>query len=315
MAYQTGVPGSTQNLIDTFISWLTSQGGFTLGNSWTFSSTAGSPDNDYGSINYTARALLRDSQCMLLAWKTTSPDFIWLNSSTNNPTSGRINAQTSCSQSSQGIELGTSPITYHMFSDGNGSHCVVEWLGGVFQHINVGYLEKYGSWVGGVYVSGTYWNRSSTNGANFYPWDSAPYHSRPFDASASGSVWNFGHIRADYLSQKVAVFGKDSATGNIAVGLPMLTRYMIDRSPNAYNGRAALVPIEVLLGLEDDTRPSYWIPLGRVSNAAYINITNLNPVDTILTDWMVFPLSAKNSGGSVASGYINSMNIGMAYRK
>ena len=314
MAYSTGVPSSTQNLIDTFITWLTSQGGFTLGNTWTFS--AGSTSVDSGSgTGYTARALLRNGQYLLLAWKTTSPDFLWMNSSTNNPSTGLINAQTNCAQYSQPIELGTAPIKYHMFSDGNGSHCVVEWKGGAFQHINVGHMEKYGAWVGGLYATGTYWNRSNVTGSNLYAWDSTAYHSRPFDAQASSSISPTGHMRIDYLSQKVAVFGKSSQTGNTAAGCPMLNRYAIDRAPNAYNGRAVLSPIEVWLGLEDSLSPTYWIPVGRVSNAAYINIGNLNPADTILTDWMVFPLSSKNSGGTVAAGYVNSGNYGMAYKK
>lgn len=314
MAYQTGTPASTQNLIDTLINWLTSQGGFTLGNTWTFGGATNTPDTA-SSTNYTARALSRDSQYLLLAWKTTAPDFLWLNSSTNNPTSGLIKSQTNSVDNSQGIEIGTTPLTYHMFSDGNGSHCVVEWKGGAFQHINVGYLEKYGTWVGGLYATGTYWNRTNVNGANLHPWDSNGWHSRPFDSNASGSVSNFGHIRADYLSQKVAVFGKQSPAGNYAAGFPMFSKYALDRCPNSYNGRAVLAPIEIMLGLEDAASPTYWIPLGRVNNAAYINIANLNPGDTILTDWMIFPLSAKNSGGTVASGYVNSVNAGMAYKK
>lgn len=315
MAYQTGAPANTTNLISTLIAFLVSDGGFTMGNTWSFTASSNNADTA-GSTSYTARALVRDGQYVLLAWLTTNPNFLYLNTSSNNPTSGRINAQVAGSTTSLPVELGTAPIRYHMFSDGDATNCVVEWLGSVFQHINIGYLSKYGSWSGGVYVSGSYWNRAATTtgGTNYHPWDSQ-FHVRPFDGLTNSSTSFSSTIRVSYLSLPIAQFGDSSGNGNTAFGLQLFSRYMIDRSPNAYNGRSVLAPIEVLLGLEDSTNPSYMVPLGRVNNAAYINIQNLTPLETILTDWMVFPLSAKNSGGSVASGYINSGNYGIAYRK
>lgn len=320
MAYQTGAPANTTNLITTFINWLVSDGGFTLANTWTFNASASNADSGTIGAAYTARALSRGGAYVTLAWKTTSPDFLYLNTSTNNPTTGRLNQQTNSSSNgsslgSMRVELGTTPLRYHMFSDGNHSHCAVEWLGGVYQHINVGSLTKYGTWTGGLYVSGTYWDRIQSIVGNYTAWDDFN-HVRPFDAKLSSSGGSYSHIRVNYLSQNVAHFGNNSIIGNAAFGLQLWDKkYTLDRSPNAYNGRALLVPIEVTLGLEDSTNPTYHIPLGRVENCAYINITNLNPGDTILTDWMVFPLSAKNSGGTTAAGYINSLNYGIAYRK
>lgn len=311
MAYQTGTPPSTTNFISTLINYLVSDGGFALGNTWTFTSnTASNPDSPGSNANFTARALSRDGQYVLLAWLTTNPGFLYLNTSSNNPTSGQLNAQSDCSNTSMYVELGTAPIRYHFFTDGMATHCALEWLGGVFQHINIGYISKYGSWTGGVYVSGTYWART---GSTDYPAWGSGSHARPFDGITNSG--RNGIIRVSYLSQQVAQFGYQSGTGNIAFGMPLLTRYMLDRSPNAYNGRAVLAPIEIFLGLTDSNTPSAMIPLGRVDNCAYINIANLNPLDTILTDWMIFPLSAKNSGGTVSSGYINSGNYGIAYRK
>lgn len=319
MAYQTGAPANTTNLITTFINWLVSDGGFTLANTWTFNASDSNPDN-IGGTAYTARALSRDGAYVTLCWKTTAPGFLYLNTCTNNPTTGRLNEQTGSSnngsvQGSMRVELGTSPLRYHMFSDGNHSHCAVEWLGGVYQHISVGSLTKYGTWTGGLYVTGTYWDRNQVNGNNYIAWDEV-FHSRPFDGRRTGSGGVSGHVRADYMGQTVAHFGNNNFAGNTAFGLQLWDkRYTLDRSPNAFNGRALLVPIEITLGLEDSIDPTHHIPLGRVENCAYINITNLNPGDTILTDWMVFPLSAKNSGGTTTAGYINSLNYGIAYRK
>lgn len=320
MAYQTGAPANTTNLITTFINWLVSDGGFTLANTWTFNAAASNADDGTFGATYTARALSRGGAYVTLAWKTTSPDFIYLNTCTNNPTTGRLNQQTDAStdgysSGSMRVELGSAPLRFHMFSDGNHSHCAVEWLGGVYQHISVGSLTKYGTWTGGLYVTGTYWSRNQVNRDNYIAWDGVS-HSRPFDGRLTGSAGVSGHVRADYLGQTVAHFGNNNFAGNTAFGLQLWgNRYTLDRSPNAFNGRALLVPIEITLGLEDSMDPTHHIPLGRVENCAYINITNLNPGDTILTDWMVFPLSAKNSGGTKTAGYINSLNYGIAYRK
>lgn len=320
MAYQTGVPANTANLIDTFINWLVSNGGFTLANTWTFNANTSNADSGTSGAAYTARALSRGGAYVTLAWKTTSPDFIYLNTCTNNPTSGRLNQQTGASTNGSGsgsmrVELGTAPLRFHMFSDGNHSHCVVEWLGGVYQHISVGSLTKYGTWTGGLYVTGSYWDRVQASGGNYTAWTSG-YHTRPFDAMPSSNGQVYGHVRVDYLGLTVAQFGNSAITGNIAFGLPLWgSRYLYERSPNTFNGRAPLLPIEVTLGLEDSSTPTHHIPLGRVENCSYINITNLNPGDTVLTDWMVFPLSAKNSGGTQVSGYINTLNFGIAYRK
>lgn len=314
MAYATGAPAGTQNLIDTLINWLVSDGGFTLGSTWTFQGTATSIDTSASGTSYTARALARGGEFVTLAWKTSSPDSLYMNTASSISTSLKLYNQAGASSESMQVELGTSPVRYHLFSDGSASHCVVEWLGGVFQHINVGVLTKYGTWSGGLFVTGTCWNRNGFSGGVYYAWDTS-WHVRPFDAIGSTQASRSGHARVSYLGQTVANFANVSPAGNLAVGVPLHVRRLIDRSPNAYNGRAALIPIEVLLGLEESLTPSYWRPLGRISNAAYINITNLNPGDTILTDWLVFPLSAKNSGGTVAAGYINSGNYGMTYRK
>ena len=92
--------------------------------------------------------------------------------------------------------------------------------------------------------------------------------------------------------------------------------WMMQRSPNAYNGRSLLIPVELIIGQTDSATPASWIPVGRVNNAAFVNIANLNPTDLVLTDWMVFPWSAKNFGSNkVSDGAINSLNYGMAYRK
>ena len=313
MSYSTGVPSSTANLIASLVNFLVSDGGFTLSNTWSFTASPTNVDAP-GSTTYTARAVSRDGQFVVLSWKTTSPDILTLNTCSATPSSGRPNLLTDAAPLSQYIELGTSPLRYHFFSDGDSTNAAVEWLGGAYQHINIGALKKYGAFTGGLYVTGTYWNRGAVNFGNYGAWDSSN-HNRPFDALNPIIAACGGHVRVNYLAQPVAFFGYQTPVGNIVFGMQLLSMYMLNRSPNAYNGRAVLVPIEILLGLEDSLSPTHYKPLGRVENAAYVNITNLNVLEEILTDWVVFPLSAKNSGGTVASGYINSLNYGIAYRK
>lgn len=322
--YSTGVPSTTQNLIDSYISFLVSYAGLTLGNTWTFqSTTVYAPDFSGTTLNWTARALGRDGQYILLAWPTTAPDRIALNSATVNPTSGRINAATGSAANSVIIELGTAPVRYHFFGDGNSGHAVVEWIGGCFQHINVGYVEKYDSFTGGIYVTGTMNNRQFSSSGNYGAIFSA-YNSAPFD-SKDASLLNFnypGHVRADFNGFNFHSFGSYGNVGGRAISLYFkgydaseVYSWLLTRSPNSFNGRAILIPTELLLASTDDYAPASWVPLGRVSNCAMINIANLDPGQTILTDWMVFPWSAKNSGGTVAAGYIDSKNYGMAYKK
>lgn len=329
MSYATGVPSSTQNLINTLIAFLVSDGGFTLANTWTY--TAGAApisSQSSGAVSYTARALVRDSQYVNIAWTTTSPAFLFLNTSTNNPTTGRINQQTSCSIRDQTIELGLSPLNYFLFSDTLSTHCCVQWVGGGYQHINVGIIEKYGSFVGGVYVTGTFNDRNQVSGPNYLLNPKDGRHTHPFASnsltSANGNL-GVGHVRANYGGFSHHSFSRSlGVSEGIAVNLASMgpqpssdTNYQwwYTRSPNSYNGRAVLCPVEIGIAETAASNPASFIPLGRVSNACHINMKNLNAQDVILTDWMIFPYSAKNVSGTVASGIINSENYAMAYRK
>lgn len=309
MAYQTSVPANTKGIIDAIIAFMVSDGGFTLSSAWSFNGESGTPDSTSNTTGYSAQALARGGEFITICWRTAAPDRVWLNSATSINTSLKIYTQAGASPLSLQLPIGTTAIRYHLFSDGSATHCVVEKQTGVFMHINLGVLTKYGSFTGGIFVTGSAWYDPVNS------WGS-PSHTRPFDAYSNGVPP--GHIRATYAGNPVAWFSRvnGSFTTNVAYGMPLWSlSYPLLRSPNAYNGRALLIPIEVTLGLENNTQqPSYHKPVGRVDNAAYINITNLNPGDEILTDWMVFPLSAKNAGGSSA-GFVNSLNIGMAYRK
>lgn len=307
MAYATGVPSNFNDVVNALINFMVSDGGFTLGSTWTFSGSPTTPDTASTGTSYTARALSRDGQFVTLCWKTTAPDALFMNSSTAISTSLKLYNQTGAAPASCKVTVGTTPVRYHLFSDGNATHCVVERLSGVFVHINAGVIQKYGSFTGGIFVSGTGWGSDAN--AIF-----STAHCRPFDGKNS-STSIAGHVRASYLTASVAYF-TDAETGfGFVRGLPLLIDWLLDRSPNSYNGRAALLPIELVIGLELGTSaPTAYKPLGRVNNAAYLNIANLNPGDTLLTDWMVFPLSAKNAGGT-GTGFVNSLNYGLAYRK
>jgi hypothetical protein len=309
MAYQTSVPASTQGIINALIAFLVSDGGFTLSTAWSFNGDATTPDTTSSGTPYSAQALSRGGEFVTFCWKTSAPDRVWLNTSTSINNALKLYTQDGAAELSFQLPIGTTAIRYHLFSDGDATHCVVEKQTGVFMHINVGTITKYGAFTGGIFVTGSAWFSASSN------WDSSS-HTRPFDGRQTGIAP--GHIRATYAGRAIAWFARtnNNLTTNVAFGLPLWNlSYPLNRSPNAYNGRALLVPIEVTIGLENNTQqPTYHKPVGRVNNAAYINITNLNPGDEILTDWMVFPLSAKNAGGA-GPGFVNSLNYGMAYRK
>lgn len=311
MAYQTATlpPNATATLIADFISWAVAQAGFTLGNTWTF--TGG----------YTARSIYRDGQYVNLAWLTTNPNKLFLNTSSNHPSSGTLTAQTNCYTSNFEIHLGTSPVRYWMFADGYSAHCAVEWTGGAFQHINVGILEKLGTYTGGVYVSGSYWKTTE------YALDgTSQRHSRPFEPLAPQQAWALvGHVRCQYtppggsLLHVHALAPTTGYFGGFAINLGAGTltgtdvpRRPLGRSPSSYNGRTVICPTILAIAETDVGSPDSYIPIGQVKNTGHCNIANLDPGATVNTDWMVFPWSAKNAGGT---SFVNSLNYGIAYKK
>jgi len=179
-------------------------------------------------------------------------------------------------------------------------------------------IAKAGNWVGGGYVSGNNWSDYKPYPyTHLEPWSSAN-HQRLFDSLSNYGDPNKGHVRVAFSAgypTSVFLQGSGSVAGSsVAKCSPWdMSFELLTDSPNAFNTRTALLPVQMYVGSQpQDLTPEHWLELGNIPTAASVNIVNLNPRETINTDWMVFPLCQKNGDGT---SYVNTGVVGMAYRK
>lgn len=129
-----------------------------------------------------------------------------------------------------------------------------------------------------------------------------------------------GHVRASWNGATIAILSSGQAGSITNVGQCPCSPWLwgidlVDDSPNSSNNRAALIPVEFALAsvpYQSNAAAFQYMQIGQIPTAASIDITNLNPKDTVNTDWMVFPLSQKNGD---ATRFVNTLNYGMAYKK
>lgn len=302
MSYQTGVP---TNITDLFAQLKT----FAQAHGFTLSGTSYS--KTYNSSTYQFFALEMNGIYYGFAYHSTTGD-LFLTTSTAWATATNLESQTGAPATNCRVtHIGTSPINYFFFTDDTCMHVAVERQTGVFAHFSFGEAVKHGSYTGGAFVSGSCWS-SGTSGGYFYALN-AIYHNRPFD---NGTGTNYpGHIRATHGGNTTHAFGSASATTQGRCFIPEWDGRFVPQTPNTFNSRAVLFPINVLIANEDSDTPTSWVPVAKIPTAALVSIELLNPKDVILTDWMVFPISAKNSSNLSTDGYINSANYGIAYKK
>lgn len=106
-------------------------------------------------------------------------------------------SQPSRSTYSQTNLLSAGPyVNFWLFGESGSNpyiHCVVEHASGRYRHFGIGELIKKGTWTGGSYCHGTFWNQT----ANFTDLISSTQHFCPFDDVAQSSGSNNGAIRCD----------------------------------------------------------------------------------------------------------------------
>lgn len=297
MAYQTGVTSSRDDLISTLVSFLVANG-FQAGPQWGVGS-----DNYYsvkkGDVYYNIQVPVAQNGYIYLNTGLSAGEFDLTGQVLASPYSCRVD------------NLGGPHVGYHFFTDGFGVNVAVEVVTNVFVHFNFGELQKNGDFIGGQYVTGT---SVGSYGAGWFDIFNA-YNTTTFETTSVGSsVSNYsaayGHVRTPIGGPTASLGRNVQASRAWSTGLAdNAGRPLVQASPNAFNGRSVLVPINIVQGSSGDTGPYYQ--LGTVGNARFLNIANLNPKEMVNTDWMVFPLSQKNGPGT---SYINSANYGIAYR-
>lgn len=222
---------------------------------------------------------------------------------------------------------------YTLYSNGNSVQVVVEVTPLVFTHWSFGVVDKFGTWTGGEFVTGSYTYGSSSWNSTTQLWtyNIPSYGCNAFSEGFStlnsivgltfvhypqgsfGNYLDFAPTTATVsgtLNQRARLGGPYQIVTNTA---QLLTNNLIDMlmycSPNSFNLRTALIP--TYLQLYDQSSQRYHM-LGHIDNVKAVNIEFTTPKDTIELEWDVYPIFQKAGDQSVSpiSGY-----AGLAYRR
>ena len=194
---------------------------------------------------------------------------------------------------------------YHLFGgnegvEGNYMYCVLETSSGLFTHFGIGDLNRIGS-ITGRFGVGLYWNMS----ASYWRSITSSRHQRMFDSNAH----NYGvgahlsyHQNVVAPTAETYQFGGSSQVYGGSIG--GWNAQFIDDTPNTLNGRVMLMPNHVRVW------DGAWFRIAGIAPAfRSVRIDNLQAGDIIDTDWMTFPVKAKNAPTGPTSG-----NYGWAYK-
>ena len=241
--------------------------------------------------------------------------------------------------------MATSLFGYHLFSNGDFVHLVVEETTGRFRHLSFGFINKYGTFTGGQYLTaGCPLESANTTPLGF----NTSTHIVPFGANGQGpsraliasNAYPGTYVRADidgwsagwrlissgfWDTANLDAYGCATyvnATNNRAgyiTGGPQVSLVTLAHdlayhcSPQGYNGLAPMMPCHA--GVNRTPYASTWTLLGEFPDVRFLNISNFNAGDelTLGTDvWKIFPLW--NKAYTTLSEPI-SYDYGIAYRK
>lgn len=215
------------------------------------------------------------------------------------------------------------------FADGNEINVVVRRSDttGAYSHFAVGVLTKYGSFAGGTFIDGTYFNATG-------------FFSGRWDSDSDHAMFGFGnqfpgYVRADadgltnkwyefsgYNSSDIAHTGvgplRVAATysANQVTSTYDIARLINAADDNTFSGRSILQVLDVLIRRQGS--PVYVSPIGYVANTRYVSLAKFDPEQelTIADEtWMVFPVVRKAQESTVNDAPNASENNGYAIRK
>lgn len=219
--------------------------------------------------------------------------------------------------------LGPYPNVY-LFSEGTCVHCVVELTTGAFTHISIGQITKTETFVGGEYIGTVYqdaWSgipQKYSFGGSFsgslFGGDNARGTNTGNGSFEGGAIRDLAGKAAYNDSKDFAAMGGTNSYGtdyrsSSGGGLFGQTAEIFRDAPNMATLRTPVFPMYIFLrdpvsGLK---RMSGYIPNVRLCPMKY-----LDNGETILNDWQVFPMTAKESD---RLSFPESGNWGIAYRK
>lgn len=226
---------------------------------------------------------------------------------------------------------GGSYPNFYLFGENGANpyvHCVIEHAAGRYRHFGFGELVKQGTWTGGSYVTGTFWNQSTININS----PASSTHGSPWSLSTIANA-NLAAIRCDdsdatantisgvdvrYLPYSPStIFPRGVGTGfRRSVGGSESVLYvddgmgLLNYTFSNYNQRTNLVRIKHFVTVAG----GFFRYIGEPPAVRAINISPYQNGEefTIGSDvWKVFPIVRK---GSVANQEYSG-NYGIAYKK
>lgn len=205
----------------------------------------------------------------------------------------------------------------HLFTNDPSTyiHIVVEVSAGVFKHMSFGNLIKFGTWTGGGYYCGHWWDTSDT-----YIDEVSGQHHVPFDNYSGPGGQSLWTVHYENGSDKWICLQEQDNVNSTGVNRKRgrctmrggFGRMFKNIKESSFSGLIPLGPILFqAVRVTDD--PDTTRIIAQAPDVRNVNITNLAPGATITIGsdtWMCFPMTAKNG----ANNQYNSKVAGYAYK-
>lgn len=286
----------------------------------TFASSAGFTidyNNTYSGVGWWLA--VHKGSCYLNFVADTGDTQITLFGATGYNGSNSYSAQPGTSPNSYNVcNSGAGPyIGYHFFSTTGSApylHVAIERSAGVFAHFQGGQLNAVGGASPNTYIQMTNWGYTS------------PYASYP-DSNGGTFPWGvwsaYGYVGVT-VDGTLRWFSPNNAqparsilmaqTGNSGWALGLDS--MLYKSPNTFNGLAALLPVEVFVERAIGNHYSY---VGDAPDQRMLNMLNNNPKDEItigVDTWKIFPMISNNPNTNQYPNAVpSSGGYALAFRK
>ena len=325
MSYQTGTATGIENLLTTLFT-------FAAANGWTVDKAVTSTDgymhrdNIYVGFEFSSDEI---SIYQARGYLTTSPGTAGGGHTNSVHTSGAFRQEVN--------ELSGSFDAYHFFESDTYIHIVIEVGQDLFRHFGMGVLSKVGTWTGGEYTYGHYWEQSVNDIANMGDVN----HKISFDGGDLGTSVDYrgfalygtktsgdalpgggstSPITKWYRATDTLITDGDGVNaGYLAVGGWRDTAYQhfVARGTSDLNGYTPLSPIPVFI-TDKSTTPDIDYLMGYVPDLRLVNIGSLNTGQeyTIGSDtWIPFPVGRVGLEGQTSPLAEYTRNWGYMYKK
>lgn len=201
-------------------------------------------------------------------------------------------------------------VGLHLFSNGDEVGCVLEIANNIFSHLNFGQIDKFGTYTGGQYITGSVY--APSDNFCYCPWNQGL---NPFDGGlfgGGGRAANFRNVlyyESSFCSESAIYEDKRVVWGGV---YSTCNTPLFNVGYAGYNYRRPLLPMYAMI--EETGARSKMI--GVSENVRYVNLDGLLNKEVIESDWMVFPYAQRTHLiGTYFTGTANPGDHGLAYKK